>query len=179
LIGTGGRVFWPKGIAAVQKLVEIPDFLVLDPVAPVTVASHGGRAKCLQRLIRLDMPVPKTVALSFKTVRAISVGEVVDSESILVNFGDRPLVSVRPSSEDPDWGGPGAVLNIGMNDARYVELCDKIGKPAAAALYLRFVQAYADAGVEHPVLMPMPWGEDRFGVTSATMRAAINGLAGR
>ena len=43
----------------------------------------------------------------------------------------------------------------------------------------QFVQAYADAGVEHPVLMPMPWGEDRFGVTSATMRAAINGLAGR
>jgi len=36
-----------------------------------------------------------------------------------------------------------------------------------------FVHAYVDAGVEHPVLMPMPWGEDRFDVTKRTMAAAI------
>ncbi len=58
-------------------------------------------------------------------------------------FGAAPLLCVRPSSEDPDWGGPGAVLNIGMNDARYVDLCERLGKSAAAQIYLRFVQAYA------------------------------------
>jgi probable F420-dependent oxidoreductase len=39
-----------------------------------------------------------------------------------------------------------------------------------------FVQTYAAAGVEHPVLMPMPWGDDRWAVTRNTMAAAIQGL---
>lgn len=34
------------------------------------------------------------------------------------------------------------------------------------------VQAYVDAGVDVPVLMPLPWGEDRLAVVEATMRAA-------
>lgn len=36
-----------------------------------------------------------------------------------------------------------------------------------------FVKGYVDAGVEYPILMPMPWGDDRRAVTDATMRAAI------
>jgi hypothetical protein len=36
-----------------------------------------------------------------------------------------------------------------------------------------FVQAYADGGVDVPVLMPMPWGTDRLAVVDATMRAVI------
>ena len=59
---------------------------------------------------------------------------------------------------------------------RMIQAIDFIGSEEEVG---QFVQAYADAGVEHPVLMPMPWGEDRFGVTSATMRAAISGLSGR
>ena len=39
-----------------------------------------------------------------------------------------------------------------------------------------FVRSYVDAGVEHPVLMPMPWGDDRRAVTEATMRAAIQAV---
>ena len=39
-----------------------------------------------------------------------------------------------------------------------------------------FTRAYIDAGVEHPILMPMPWGEDRFAVTKATMAAAAAAL---
>ncbi len=35
-----------------------------------------------------------------------------------------------------------------------------------------FVKSYIDAGVEHPVLMPLPWGEDRLATTLDTMRAA-------
>jgi len=38
----------------------------------------------------------------------------------------------------------------------------------------RFVKTYVQAGVEHPVLMPMPWGEDRMAVTRATMAAAAS-----
>jgi len=34
------------------------------------------------------------------------------------------------------------------------------------------VRAYVDAGVDVPVLMPLPWGPDRMAVIEATMRAA-------
>ncbi|MFQ6550075.1 putative PEP-binding protein [Aestuariibius sp. 2305UL40-4] len=104
---------------------------------------HGGRAKCLQRLIRLDMPVPTTVALSFDAVRRIAHGWTPDMEALLAPFGEDPLLSVRPSSLDPDWGGPGAVLNIGMNGVRHKTLAAQIGDAAATALYLRFIQSYA------------------------------------
>ena len=39
-----------------------------------------------------------------------------------------------------------------------------------------FVKGYVDAGVEHPVLMPMPWGDDRLAVTRATMAAAAEAV---
>lgn len=38
------------------------------------------------------------------------------------------------------------------------------------------VRAYVDAGVDHPVVMPLPWGPDRAAVVSATLRAAEAGL---
>ncbi|MEL6889940.1 MAG: pyruvate, phosphate dikinase, partial [Pseudomonadota bacterium] len=116
---------------------------MIDETAPVAAATHGGRAKCLQRLIRLNLPVPSTVALPFTTVRAIATGMQVDTQAILKSFGDRPLVSVRPSSEDPDWGGPGALLNIGMNNARHAEYANLLGHSAADELYARFVQTYS------------------------------------
>ncbi|MEL7299105.1 MAG: putative PEP-binding protein [Pseudomonadota bacterium] len=104
---------------------------------------HGGRAKCLQRLIRLGMPVPTTVALCFSTVRRIAAGAAPDLATILGPFEASDLLSVRPSSEHADWGGPAAILNIGMNGARHAALCETIGEAAATALYLRFIQSYA------------------------------------
>ena len=127
--------------AAVQQ--NDPHITLITPDAPMSAASHGGRAKCLQRLVRLHMPVPLTVALSFDAVHRIAQGEMPDMAALLAPFGSQPLLCVRPSSQDPDWGGPGAVLNIGMNDAQYVELSERIGTNAAAAVYTRFVQAYA------------------------------------
>jgi pyruvate,orthophosphate dikinase len=93
--------------------------------------------------VRLDLPVPRTVALSFGTVHQIAAGYRPDVSGILTEFEPNALLCVRPSSEDPDWGGPGAVLNIGMNDARYADLCDQIGTRAATEIYLRFVVNYA------------------------------------
>jgi len=127
----------------VQKHAEFVEFTEITPSAPIAVATHGGRAKCLQRLIRLGMPVPKTVALSFDTVRAIAQGHMIDTARLMAAFGPNPLVSVRPSSADPDWGGPGAILNIGMCDATHAALEVTHGDRAADALYLRFIRAYA------------------------------------
>ncbi len=120
-----------------------PQTTLITSDAPVAAHTHGGRAKCLQRLVRLDMPVPRTVALSFDEVQKIAKGQVPDIAAILEQFAPSALLCVRPSSEDPDWGGPGAVLNIGMNDARYLDVSADMGGDAAAALYLRFVQSYA------------------------------------
>lgn len=35
------------------------------------------------------------------------------------------------------------------------------------------VQAYADGGVDVPIVFPLPWGEDRWGVVQATLEAVI------
>lgn len=120
-----------------------PHTTLITQDAPLAASTHGGRAKCLQRLVRLNMPVPRTVALSFDAVHRIAADDMPDIVAIIEQFVPDTLLCVRPSSEDPDWGGPGAVLNVGMNDARYAELCESLGREAAAALYLRFVQSYS------------------------------------
>ncbi len=127
--------------AAVQQ--DNPNITLITPTAPMAAETHGGRAKCLQRLVRLDLPVPLTIALSFEAVHGIAAGDMPDLAALIAPFSAEALLCVRPSSEDPDWGGPGAVLNIGMNDAKYVELSDRLGKEAASELYLRFVQSYS------------------------------------
>lgn len=126
-----------------RLLQENPNITPITPTAPMSAQTHGGRAKCLQRLVRMDLPVPRTVALSFDTVHGIASGHVPDIKAILAEFPEGALLCVRPSSEDPDWGGPGAILNIGMNDARFAEMCQTLGEDAAAALYARFIEAYA------------------------------------
>ncbi len=53
---------------------------------------------------------------------------------------------------------------------RMIQAIDFIGSESEVT---GFVKEYIDAGVEHPILMPLPWGEDRRAVTDATMQAAI------
>ena len=57
-----------------QKPDPSLEFTVITQTAQINAQSHGWRAKCLQRLVRLDLPVPLTVALPAKTVRAIAGG---------------------------------------------------------------------------------------------------------
>ena len=126
-----------------QKRADIAEFVELTPSAAVSVERHGWRAKCLQRLTRMNLPVPRTVALPVETVRAIAAGQMPDTVALMRLFGDELLVSVRSSPENPAWGGPGTVLNVGMNDAARIRLEKTHGAEAAEALYLRFVQSYA------------------------------------
>ena len=83
------------------------------------------------------------MALSFNALRKIARGETLDIAALVAAFPAGTLLSVRPSSEDPDWGGPSAILNIGMNDARHVDLSNTHGHEAANAIYMRFIAAYA------------------------------------
>jgi len=126
----------------VQKHTDFAEFTEITPSAGIETPRHGWRAKCLQRLIRLEMPVPQTVALPCDTVRAIAAGLMPDTERLARMFEGR-LVSVRPSPANPEWGGPGTVLNVGMNGARHAEFLAAHGRAFADALYLGFVQSYA------------------------------------
>ena len=124
-------------------LKNFENYDLITPTAKISTPTHGGRAKCLQRLVRLDLPVPKTVALSFDAIKEIASGEMPNLANIISNFNPEDTLCVRPSSESIDWGGPGAVLNIGMNDERCSHLSKNIGKKAASELYFRFIQAYS------------------------------------
>ncbi|ETW13337.1 pyruvate phosphate dikinase [Roseivivax marinus] len=130
--------------AAPQKdRVEDRHVTLITPTAPVQSPTHGGRAKCLQRLVRLDLPVPRTVALSFDAVRGIAAGRMPDLDALLAGFDPAAVLCVRPSSEVPDWGGPGAILNLGLTDETHEVLSRRIGQEAATRLYTRFIHAYA------------------------------------
>ncbi len=123
--------------------MDFPEFTQITSTVQIRRETHGWRAKCLQRLIRLELPVPRTVSLPAATVRAIAAGQMPDSAAILRIFGPSPLVSARPSPENPDWGGPGSILNIGMTQARHKALVASHGKAAANTMYLRFIQTYS------------------------------------
>lgn len=120
------------------------DVIEITPSAPIEAACHGWRAKCLQRLMRMALPVPRSAAISSQAVRAIANGQTVPPARLRDLFRDTDtLVSVRPSAGQPEWGGPGTVLAVGINNERHALLARRIGQAHADALYLSFVQAYA------------------------------------
>ena len=124
-------------------MLSTPDFTKITASAQIETDRHGNRAKCLQRLVRLDLPVPTSAALDFDTVRALAEGRLPDIAALLEEFGEGALVSVRASSQMQDWGGPGTILNVGLTDARVADLARRHGRSAADSLYLAFIRAYA------------------------------------
>ena len=149
-------------------------YALVTRTADISAARHGRRAKCLQRLIRLDLPIPATVALPFETVRAVAAGHQPDLAAIMSHFGSGGLLSVRPSSQEQDWGGPGAVLNIGINDARREALARRHGAEAAAALHLAFVETWA---VQVARLDPDAFVPPQGAGPEETLRAALAAYA--
>ena len=59
---------------------------------------------------------------------------------------------------------------VGAVSERMVDAIDVMGD---ADMVHATMQSYVDAGVEVPVLMPLPWGRDRRASADATIRAAI------
>ena len=127
-----------------MSMRDCPDLLEITPSAGVERVRHGWRAKCLQRLVRMDLPVPRSFAIPAAAVQTIAAGRSGGLPGLSALFEtDDGLVSVRPSAVMPDWGGPGTVLNVGINDATHARLAGRIGRGNADAIYLSFVQSYA------------------------------------
>jgi probable F420-dependent oxidoreductase len=79
-------------------------------------------------------------------------------------FGDE-VAEIRARFAAGDRAGAvGAVSN------RMVDAIDVMGDADVVHATMR---AYADAGVDVPVLMPLPWGSDRRASAEATVRAAL------
>ena len=74
-------------------------------------------------------------------------------------MGDRPAFA-------GDRDGALASVSDRMCDA-----IDVIGTPDTVS---QTVTAYVEAGVDVPVLMPLPWGGDRHQVLADTLRAAAS-----
>ena len=77
-------------------------------------------------------------------------------------FGDEVDEARARQSERDREGAIAAISNEMIQAIDFIGTSDEIGA---------FTQAYVDAGVEYPVLMPLPWGEDRRAVTDETMTA--------
>jgi 5,10-methylenetetrahydromethanopterin reductase len=78
-------------------------------------------------------------------------------------FGDE-VAALRAARAAGDREASVAAMSDRMVDA--IDICGDAAHVAAA------VQAYRDAGVAVPVVMPLPWGDDRLGTIEATIDAA-------
>jgi len=118
----------------------------LNSDTEVMAKTFGARGARLALMVKLGLPVPDGVILSSATVLAIANGETVPELPKELTSGG--LLSVRSSPENLDWGGPNAILNIGMTDDFVKGQSRKIGVRGAMDLYRRFIQSYA-VSVEH------------------------------
>ncbi len=113
----------------------------LDGGEAVRVEVFGRRANTLARLTAFGLPVPPGTALSFDLVRGLGNGGAMpDLPGI-----DAPgrLVALRGSAGDRAWGGPPALVNIGIGPASLPVLAARLGEAGALALWLRFIPAFA------------------------------------
>jgi probable F420-dependent oxidoreductase len=92
---------------------------------------------------------------------------VVDSYAdnfVRAGFGDE-VEEIRGRFAEGDRAGAVAAVSD-----RFVDAIDVMGDEAVVAATMR---AYSDAGVDVPVLMPLPWGPDRRASAPRTVEAAL------
>ena len=107
----------------------------------VLAKTFGARGARLAAMAKLGLPVPDGLILSSDTVQDIAHGGAIPDLPKDLNSG--VLLSVRSSPENLDWGGPNAILNIGISDAFVNSGNCKMGVRGAMDLYRRFIQSYA------------------------------------
>jgi len=79
---------------------------------------------------------------------------------------DAEVEAVRAAHASGDRDGALAAVSDAMVDA--IDIMGDADHVRAS------VAAYRDAGVDHPVVMPLPWGPDRMAVVRTTMEAAAS-----
>ena len=126
-----------------QEIARAPHDAVvgLDAGERVRETAYGRRAAKLARLTALGLAVPPGVALSFDCVRALADGGPMPD----LPLDPSRLLVLRSSPEHRAWGGPGAVLNLGICAAALPRLAARIGPAAAQELQRRAIAGFAHA----------------------------------
>ncbi|MFO1106913.1 MAG: putative PEP-binding protein [Amaricoccus sp.] len=126
-----------------QEIVRArPDAAIgLDAGALVRPSLYGARAAELAELVGIGLPVPAGMALSFDCVRALANGMPMPALAGLHAPGR--IFALRCSPEQRSWGGPSAMLNIGIADSTLPALAARIGAIPARELYGRLISTYA------------------------------------
>lgn len=109
--------------------------------AVVRIDAYGRRAAKLARLTALGLAVPPGAALSFDCVRALAEGGPVPALPIEPLEGR--LLALRASPESRAWGGPAAIVGLGMSPASLPLVERALGAIGARDLYRRFIPTYA------------------------------------
>jgi len=113
-----------------------------DPDGPIandtTVAGEMFAAS-----VPSDLRCAHRGACPFGVVLESRQGQIPDLQAVADEFPKTRCLCVRPSSQGPRLGRAGAVMKIGLNDARYAYYAKRMGRWAGSALVTRFVQSLA------------------------------------
>ncbi len=124
-------------------MTDFTRIMALTAGANVPKDIYGARAATQVSLMDAGLPVPKAWGLSLDAVNAIANEDFPEEWPFLEELSTGCLVSVRVSPVAREWGGPDALLNLGMNQATCDILKVPLGEEAAVSLYARFVQDYS------------------------------------
>ena len=124
-------------------MADYPRMLALEAGADAPAEIYGARAATQVTLMEAGLPVPKAWGLSTDAVKAIANEDFPEEWPFLEELSTGCLVSIRVSPLERVWGGPDALLNLGMNQATCDILKGPLGADASTALYARFVQDYS------------------------------------
>lgn len=113
------------------------DGIVRLDEAGVHPEQHGARAAKLAQLMRLGLPVPPGLALSFDSVARFAASGT--GPAIPDNWWP---IALRSSPLERDWGGPPAILALGTGKGRSA-LVARIGLAPALELERRSVIGFA------------------------------------
>ena len=98
-----------------------PAIIEITVDAAIERVSHGWRAKCLQRLVRMGLPVPTTLSVPVGTVHRIATGQTPDREALSALFGGKTgsvlqqsqcLVSSQKLIKSSNQGNPATKVQL-------------------------------------------------------------------
>ena len=153
---------------------EIADGVLLNYIPAAHVADsierirRGGAAKIFAYVHAAVGELEQSARSARKDLFNYAMADGYANMFRNAGFGDE-VTELRERQAERDRDGALAAIS-----ERMIQAIDFIG---AEAEVTDFVRSYIDAGVEHPVLMPMPWGDDRLEVTMRTMSAAVAAVA--
>ncbi len=111
----------------------------IQPISKVAdqAGQFGARAAKLAMLMRIGLPVPNGLALSFDATQRIGRGESLSELPKTSGF-----VALRTSPGEAAWGGVPAMLNLGVTSQTLPGLEAKLGRKSALDVFRRGIMSY-------------------------------------